>query len=57
MITRRQQASVDEDWGRAQALGVTAVPTFVIDGHGVVGEQPFEALEQLVIAGGARRRA
>ena len=33
--------------GRAD-YGVTGVPTFVIGDRGVVGAQPYEALEQLV---------
>jgi predicted DsbA family dithiol-disulfide isomerase len=29
--------------------GVTGVPTFVAGGQGVVGAQPYEALEQLIL--------
>lgn len=46
--TRSHQAAVDADWARARALGITGVPTFVAGGHGVVGAQPYETLEQLV---------
>ena len=56
LVTRRLRDTVDEDWDRAGELGVTAVPTFVMGDRGVVGAQPFEVLEQLVAAGGARRR-
>ena len=56
LVGRRLQATVDADWERAAALGVTAVPTFVVGRRGVAGAQPFEVLEQLVVAGGARRR-
>ncbi len=35
-------------------FAVTGVPTFVMNGRGVVGAQPYAALEQLVIA--ERRR-
>jgi predicted DsbA family dithiol-disulfide isomerase len=49
-------ASVDGDWRRASELGITGVPTFVINGHGVVGAQPYDALEQLVTQSGAERR-
>jgi predicted DsbA family dithiol-disulfide isomerase len=35
---------------------VTAVPTFVAGGYGVVGAQPYEVLVQLVEKAGARRR-
>jgi len=36
---------VDEDWRKSHQYGVTGVPTFVASGHGVVGAQPYEALE------------
>ena len=39
---------VDTDWSRCHALGITAVPTFVIDHQAVVGFQPYETLEQLL---------
>lgn len=47
---RSFRATVDEHWARSRALGITGVPTFVIDGQGVVGAQPYEVLEQLVLA-------
>ena len=34
--------------GKPLAVGVTGVPTFVADGFGVVGAQPYEALEALM---------
>jgi len=40
--------SVDRDWARAREMGVTGVPTFASGGFGVVGAQPYEALERLV---------
>jgi predicted DsbA family dithiol-disulfide isomerase len=45
---RSFKAAVDEDWAKSRAYGVTGVPTFVAGGYGVVGAQPYEALEQLV---------
>ena len=45
---RTFKAAVDEDWAKSRAYGVTGVPTFVAGGYGVVGAQPYEALEQLV---------
>lgn len=45
---RTHQAAVDTDWDKSRQYGVTGVPTFVAGGHGVVGAQPYEALEQLV---------
>ena len=45
---RTHRAAVDADWNRSREYGVTGVPTFVAGGHGVVGAQPYEALEELV---------
>ena len=53
---RRMESDVDRDWARAAELGVTGVPTFVVGDQGVVGAQPYEALEQLVTQAGAQRR-
>ena len=56
LTTRQFQAAVDEDWELCRQYGITGVPTFVADGRGVSGCQPYETLEQLVIAAGAARR-
>jgi len=40
--------AVDADWKLSREYGVTGVPTFVIGENGIVGAQPYEALEQLV---------
>lgn len=40
--------AVDADWRRSAELGVSAVPTFVMAGYGLVGAQPYEMLERLV---------
>ena len=40
--------AVDADWELSREYGITGVPTFVVGRHGVVGAQPYEALEQLV---------
>jgi predicted DsbA family dithiol-disulfide isomerase len=40
--------AVDRDWARSREMGVTGVPTFAAGGFGVVGAQPYEALERLV---------
>jgi predicted DsbA family dithiol-disulfide isomerase len=50
--TRQFQAAVDADWQRSRAFGITGVPTFVANGRGVVGAQPYEVLERLVLAAG-----
>jgi predicted DsbA family dithiol-disulfide isomerase len=45
---RTFEAAVDADWKLSREYGITGVPTFVAGGHGVVGAQPYAALEQLV---------
>lgn len=40
--------AVDNDWERSRTLGVTAVPTFISRGRGVVGAQPYEILARFV---------
>jgi predicted DsbA family dithiol-disulfide isomerase len=47
---RTYKAAVDADWEKSRQYGVTGVPTFVAGGQGVVGAQPYEALEQLILA-------
>ena len=41
-------ASVDEDWQRAAALGVTAVPTGIYQQRILVGFQPYENYHRLI---------
>ena len=45
---RTHKAAVDADWEKSRRYGVTGVPTFVVGERGVVGAQPYEALEQLL---------
>ena len=45
---RTFKAAVDQDWALSRHYGITGVPTFVADGRGVVGAQPYEVLERLV---------
>ena len=40
--------AVDADWKLSREYGITGVPTFVAGRYGVVGAQPYEALERLV---------
>ena len=54
---RRFAEAVDADWAKSHRYGVTGVPTFVAGRHGIVGAQPYEALEELVQTAGAARRA
>jgi len=48
LTTRSYREAVDQDWQRSRDLGITGVPTFICNGQGLVGAQPYEALEQLV---------
>ena len=54
--SRPFREAVDADWKRSRALGITGVPTFVIDQQGVVGFQPYEALEQFLMNCGFKKR-
>ena len=54
--TRGFKADVDSDWSRARGMGVTAVPTFLLDARFVVGAQPYEVLEQLLNVSGVKKR-
>ena len=48
---RTFKGAVDADWELSRDYGVTGVPTFVVGRYGVVGAQPYEALEELVRKG------
>jgi predicted DsbA family dithiol-disulfide isomerase len=54
---RTFEAAVDADWELSRRYGVTGVPTFVVGRYGVVGAQPYEALEELVEKGAAEKPA
>ncbi len=51
---RTFEKAVDADWAKSRDYGVTGVPTFVAGGYGVVGAQPYEALEHLMNEVGAQ---
>ncbi len=53
---RAFREAVDSDWALCERLGISAVPTFVLDCQSLVGAQPYEALEQLLLANGVKRR-
>jgi len=54
--SRSQKQAVDADWRQSREIGLTGVPAFVIGEQCVVGAQPFEVLEQLVVNAGAKSR-
>ena len=57
LLRRTMRTAVDADWVRSRTLGITGVPTFIVDGQRLVGAQPYEVLEQFVESAGAKRRA
>jgi predicted DsbA family dithiol-disulfide isomerase len=48
LAERTFKAAVDRDYDYSHTCGITAVPTFKVDGRKVVGAQPYQALEDLV---------
>jgi len=48
--------AVDADWARSRDLGITAVPTLIRDGQGIVGFQPYDVLEQFLKSSGVEKR-
>ena len=44
------KAAVDQDWLRSHQLGISAVPTFRMNGETLVGAQPYEQLAALLTA-------
>ena len=48
--------AVDKDWTRSYQMGVTAVPTFMMNGMSLAGAQPYEKLVQMVEAHGVPAR-
>ena len=53
---RTFREAVDLDWSRSRALGITGVPTFVIDHRAIVGFHPYEVFEQFLESCSAKRR-
>ena len=48
--------AVDKDWTRSYQMGVTAVPTFMMNGMALTGAQSYEKLVQMMEAHGAPKR-
>lgn len=48
IASRAFRDEVDRDWQRSVQMGITAVPTFVLDGFQLVGAQPYDKLVQLL---------
>jgi predicted DsbA family dithiol-disulfide isomerase len=50
------KSAVDQDWLHSHHLGITAVPTFRLNGDTLVGAQPYEQLAALLISHGVPAR-
>jgi predicted DsbA family dithiol-disulfide isomerase len=48
LVSRPYKDAVDADWRRCGELGITGVPTFLVDRYVLVGAHPYEELEKLV---------
>jgi predicted DsbA family dithiol-disulfide isomerase len=53
---RTYAEAVDRDWRRCRELGISAVPTFRMNGATLVGAQPYEQLAALMTAQGVPMR-
>jgi predicted DsbA family dithiol-disulfide isomerase len=53
LSSRQYEKNVDKDWERSRLMGISGVPTFVMERSGLVGAQAYEMLERLVVKGGA----
>ena len=53
---RMFKEAVDKDWTRSYQMGVTAVPTFMMNGMSLVGAQHYEQLAQMMVAQGVTKR-
>ena len=56
LAARTFKKAVDADWKRAYQSGVTAVPTFSMNGQTLVGAQPFNALANFMLQHSVIRR-
>ncbi|MBA4421924.1 MAG: dithiol-disulfide isomerase [Syntrophus sp. (in: bacteria)] len=54
--TRAFREAVDSDWALCERMGISAVPTFVLDHQSLAGAQPYETLEQLLLVNGVKRK-
>ena len=52
LTSRSFKKAVDQDWAESQFKSITAVPTFIMGRHKLVGAQSYENLVQLVTGNG-----
>ena len=55
--SRTFRKEVDSDWVRTREMGVTSVPTFVINLQAIVGAQPYDVLETFLKDNHVKKRA
>ncbi len=53
LTNRTHGPRVDQDWADSRAMGINAVPTFVMGQHKLVGAQNYQSLTELVTLYGA----
>jgi len=56
LTSRAYKESVDRDWEDSRLKAITAVPTFVMGRHKLVGAQNYETLQELVTSYGVTAR-
>jgi predicted DsbA family dithiol-disulfide isomerase len=56
LVERVYKGAVDADWSRCHALGITAVPTFLVYNRRIVGAVAYEALERFIKDSDAAQR-
>jgi predicted DsbA family dithiol-disulfide isomerase len=56
LINRTYKAQVDRDWTDSRLKAITAVPTFVMGQHKVIGAQSYHTLTELVTFYGVTTR-
>ncbi len=56
LAKRTFSSRVDADWELSRSLGITAVPTFVMNNEKLVGAQQYNDLQRFVSALGAKTR-
>ncbi len=50
-------SAVDKDWDRSEKLGIMVAPTYIMNGARLTGSQPYEKLEQLIVANNIPKRS
>jgi predicted DsbA family dithiol-disulfide isomerase len=55
--SRSFRKGVDSDWSLAHEMGITSVPTFVINRQAIVGAQPYDVLETFLRDNHVKKRA